>query len=193
MATHPEQVSTRILTTPNLISAARISLIPVFAWLFLGGDNDLVAMIILIVIGSTDWVDGFVARRTGQVSVLGKLLDPIADRAAIIMVLLTFAFRGTIPLPIAGAILLRDLIVSIAFPILEAKGFPRIPVNRLGKAATLVIYTGMGIAVGGVAVDGSEVWARPASLTLLTVGAGMYWAAGALYMKALMKVSRERG
>lgn len=188
MTVQPEQVSTQVLTVPNVISAARISLIPVFAWLFLTGDHDTAAMVILIIIGSTDWVDGFVARRTGQVSVLGKILDPIADRAAIVVVLLTFMFRGTVPLWIAGAILVRDAIVSIAFPILEARGYPRIPVNKVGKLATLLIYTGFGVAAVGVAFDDVTSWTDPAKRALLTVGAALYWVAGYLYVKELRKV-----
>lgn len=188
MTIQPEQVSTRVLTVPNVISAARISLIPVFAWLFLTGDHDLAAVVILIIIGSTDWVDGFVARRTGQVSVLGKILDPIADRAAIIVVLLTFMFRGTVPLWIAGVILLRDVIVSIAFPILESRGYPRIPVNKVGKLATLLIYTGFGVAAAGVAVEEVSPWTDPGKQALLAAGAILYWVAGYLYVKELRKV-----
>ena len=90
-----EVVLDRIVTVPNLISATRIALIPVFAWVFLSGSKDgTCALILLIVIGCSDWVDGYVARKTGQVSKLGKLLDPVADRMAIVIVLLALTFRA---------------------------------------------------------------------------------------------------
>lgn len=186
-----EQVSTRVLTVPNLISAARLSLVPVFAFLFLKGGHDLASFVVLAVIGSTDWVDGFVARKTGQVSRLGKLLDPVADRVAIIVFLACFAFRGTIALPIAAALLLRDVLVSIAFPILEARGYPRIPVNFVGKAATFIIYTGLGFAGMSLIVptDLGELISA-ASRYLLIVGAVLYWVAAALYVRQIVKAAR---
>ncbi|HVL52207.1 MAG TPA: CDP-alcohol phosphatidyltransferase family protein, partial [Actinomycetota bacterium] len=88
-----EVVLNRVLTVPNMISTARMLLIPVFAWAFLTGDKDAFALGLLVVIGCTDWVDGYVARKTGQVSKLGKLLDPVADRVAIVVVLLALVFR----------------------------------------------------------------------------------------------------
>lgn len=187
-----EIVLDRVLTVPNLITILRMVAIPFFAWVFLLGENDPLALAVLVVIGSTDWLDGFVARRIGQVSRLGKLLDPVADRMAIVVVLLALVFRGVLPVVLAGALLLRDLIVSVAFPVLEAKGFERIPVNRTGKWATALIFSGMALAAGSVLDTPVQQTVELASLVLLTAGAVAYWAAGALYVGAVRRQMQER-
>ncbi|MBP1632754.1 MAG: phosphatidylglycerophosphate synthase, partial [Acidobacteria bacterium] len=69
-------MSGRILTIPNVISLARLAMVPLFLWLLFGADSPLAAGLLLGAIGATDWVDGFLARRLNQVSELGKLLDP---------------------------------------------------------------------------------------------------------------------
>ncbi|MDQ4149080.1 MAG: CDP-alcohol phosphatidyltransferase family protein [Actinomycetota bacterium] len=184
--------SNRVLTLPNLISAARMALVPWFAWVFWTRSNDVLAFVLIVVIGSTDWVDGYVARRMGQVSRLGKLLDPVADRAAIIVVLLALMLKGVVPAAPAAAILARDLIVSAVFPVLEAKRFPRIPVNRVGKLATAFIFGGMGFAVFSLpAADGLEAFAVWAAGGLLTLGAVLYWAAGGLYVREVWRLMRH--
>ncbi|MGQ0678560.1 MAG: CDP-alcohol phosphatidyltransferase family protein [Actinomycetota bacterium] len=185
-----EVVLDRVLTIPNLISATRIALIPIFAWAFLTG-RDLPAFILLVVIGSSDWVDGYVARKTGQVSKLGKLLDPVADRMAIIVVLIALAFRGVIDAPIAYVLLIRDAIVSIAFPILERKGVPRIPVNWVGKWATALIFAGMGFAAASVLDIAAAGFAAFTSRILLIAGAVLYWWAAALYVKQIRRLLRS--
>jgi len=191
----PQEITvlTRGFTIPNLITSVRIALIPVFAFVFLSGRADGAAFALLAVIGASDWVDGFVARQTGQVSVLGKLLDPIADRAAIMTVLLVLAFRGTIWWPLAASILIRDLLVTVAFIVLEAKGFPRLPVNRTGKAATFAIFAGMGLAVFSIAFSTPvDKQVGAASLALLAIGAAMYWVAASLYAFTMFKIPGKR-
>lgn len=185
-------VSNRIMTIPNIISAVRIALIPLFAWALSTGSNDWLALVLIFIIGSSDWVDGYVARRTGQISKLGKLLDPVADRAAIVVLLIALTMKGTVPFLIAASILLRDLIVTLVFPVLEAKGFPRLPVNRMGKLATALIFTGLGLAVGSLAVGpSSEGPVIGASTAVLTAGSVLYWVAGALYVREIGRLMRQ--
>ncbi len=192
MNTGPEEfVLDRVFTVPNLITTVRLILIPIFGWAFLTGDKDTLALILLVIIGSTDWLDGYVARATGQVSKLGKLLDPVADRLAIFVVLVALTFRGVVPFWVAGVLLFRDLIVSIVFPILEAKGFPRIPVNKTGKWATAFIFSGMALAAASV-LESLEDWAAPASLGFLIVGAVLYYVAAYFYYTAIRKIMSAR-
>ncbi len=175
------EVSNRVLTVPNAISLVRLGLVPVFVWAALTGRN-LLAFILLVTVGSTDWVDGFVARRTGQVSVLGKLLDPVADRVAVVAALGVFAFQQTVPRILAGVILAREALVALAFGILESKGEQRIEVNRTGKAATALIYVGMGWAAAGRVVSpSSEGRVRAVALSLMVAGAALYWVAAFQY------------
>lgn len=169
-----------------------MGLIPLFAWVFLSAEADLVALCILAVLGGTDWVDGFVARRTGQVSVLGKVLDPVADRAAIIVVLSVLAFRGTIAWPLAASILIRDALVSLFFVFLESRGYPRLPVNFTGKLATSAIFLGMGFAVASVALPDLPPGALSSTANwLLGTGAGLYWFAAALYLRDVARLKRR--
>jgi cardiolipin synthase (CMP-forming) len=171
-----------IWTIPNLISAARLLLVPAFIWAFLVEANVL-GVVLLVVIGTTDWVDGFVARRLGQVSELGKLLDPLADRIAIVAVLVVFTVRGVLPPVLAGVLLLRDLLVAIAFPVLEAKGMERIPVNMTGKMATASIFVGLAVlAVELASPKGLASVAHVAGLAFLVLGAVLYWVATFLYV-----------
>ena len=191
MSSVPEEVVLhKVWTVPNLITVTRMLLIPVFAWAFLTDGKDVAALTLLVIIGTTDWVDGFVARKFGQVSKLGKLLDPVADRMAIIVVLLVLVFRGVVALPLAAVLLVRDLIVSVMFPILEAKGVPRLPVNRTGKWATAFIFTGMAFAAASV-LEPVEDFASTASFGLLVVGAFLYWLAGGLYLRELRRLSAQ--
>jgi cardiolipin synthase (CMP-forming) len=182
----------RVVTVPNLISATRIALIPIFAWAFLTGSKDTFALFLLIVIGCSDWVDGYVARKTGQVSKLGKLLDPVADRIAIVLVLGALTFRGVVAFPVAAVLLIRDLIVTIVFPILESKGFPRIAVNQTGKWATALIFAGMGFAAGSVLETPVQEASGIASQILLIVGAVLYWTAGLFYVREIRKLVAAR-
>jgi cardiolipin synthase len=198
-----EVVLHRVLTAPNVISFARLLLVPVFLWLYLIG-RVLPAMIILVVVGTSDFVDGFVARATGQVSVLGKLLDPLADRIVIVAVLVAYGIKGTVPWWLSSVIVARDVIIVVAFAVFEKRGLPRLPVNRTGKRATAALFTGMGtisvsvvMKVSGVAGLKSAADAvRIAGLVLLGAGAVLYWAAGFLYareIRRLLEVNQGNG
>lgn len=183
-----EAVSTAIWTIPNLISFARLCLLPVFLWVYLSG-HYLAGVVILVVVGVSDFLDGFVARATGQVSVLGKLLDPLADRLVIISVLVAFGVKDTVPWLLVIFIVARDAIVMVAFAALERKGLPRLPVNKTGKRATASLFTGFGFAAlsvlfkvshaAGLRGDASGV--RDVGLAFLILGAILYWVAGGLY------------
>ena len=184
----------KVLTIPNMISFTRLGLVGVFAALFVPGTHDLAAYLVLAVIGISDWLDGFIARKTGQVTELGKLLDPLSDRIVIVVSMLLLAFRGAIDLRLAAVILLRDLLVIVIFPVLEARGVPRVPVNKVGKAATGSIFTGMGTAAASLVVPvGLGVPVRYVSLAFLLLGAALYWIAGAMYIAAIRKQIEPKG
>jgi cardiolipin synthase len=187
-----ESVSNRVLTLPNAITIARLALLPVFLWLYLT-KQEWPALIVLFVLGNTDWVDGTVARRTGQVSELGKVLDPISDRIAIVTVMLAIVARGQVPWWLAGVILGRELLIAVAFALLEARGVPRIPVNRVGKLATLSIFSGMGITVIALVIPGKVGENIQAlALVVLVAGAALYWVATGMYFIELRKRLRQR-
>jgi cardiolipin synthase (CMP-forming) len=129
----------RILTVPNVLSAIRIALIPVFVFLILHEGTEAAGLILFAVTMATDWVDGFVARRTHQVSNLGKILDPLADRLAIAAGLIALVVQGAFPLWAALAILVRDAIVLVAGLIIAARWRIRLDVRWIGKVATFAL------------------------------------------------------
>jgi cardiolipin synthase len=187
-----ELVTTRVLTLPNTITFVRLGLLPVFLWLYLS-KQDWPALIVLFILGNTDWVDGTVARRTGQVSELGKVLDPVSDRIAIVAVMLAIVYRGEVPWWLAGVILGRELLIAVSFAILEARDVPRIPVNRVGKLATLLIFSGMGLTVIALVVPGKvRENVHASALVILVVGAALYWVATGMYFIELRKRLNRR-
>ncbi|HEY7947261.1 MAG TPA: CDP-alcohol phosphatidyltransferase family protein [Acidimicrobiales bacterium] len=125
-----------VLTVPNGITAVRLALIPVFVWLLFGTHRQTDAAILLAVLGATDWIDGFVARRFHQVSTLGKVLDPLADRLLVGTAVIAVIIDGAVPLWFGIATLAREVLVSAAVLLLAALGAERIDVLWVGKAGT---------------------------------------------------------
>ncbi|MDP8936656.1 MAG: CDP-alcohol phosphatidyltransferase family protein [Actinomycetota bacterium] len=124
---------------PNLITTARLVAIPVFVWLLFARDNRAAAAVLLGVLGSTDWVDGFVARRYDQVTQLGKILDPVADRLLLGVAVVSILIDGSVPVVVAVLTLVREGLVAVAAVALAAMGARRIDVTLVGKAGTFCL------------------------------------------------------
>ncbi len=129
----------RILTLPNLITTIRLLLLPVFVWLLFGVEDRHVAGWLLFGIGCTDWVDGYLARRLNQVSTVGKILDPVADRLLFFVGVGSIIIDGAVPLWFAVAVLVREALVAVGTLGLAAAGATRIDVTWYGKAATFAL------------------------------------------------------
>lgn len=129
----------RILTVPNLITVARLACIPLFLYLLFGRDNEVAAAALLAVLGATDWFDGKVARRYNQVSELGKLLDPAADRILLITAVIAITAVGAVPLWFALPIMIREPLMFVAVVALGLMGAKRIDVTWYGKAGTFLL------------------------------------------------------
>ena len=144
-----ERASSAILTIPNVISFARIALIPVFVWLIVDRDTTFGGLLLFGAVVSTDWVDGAVARASGQVTELGKVLDPVADRLSIAAGLIALIMRGAFPLWAALLILVRDgLILVVGLALLAGKG-ARIDVRYIGKVATFCLMSSIAAIAWG--------------------------------------------
>jgi cardiolipin synthase len=126
----------RILTVPNVITALRLAFVPVFVWLLFGAHHQTAAAIVLAVLGATDWVDGFVARRWHQVSTVGKVLDPTADRVLVATAVISVIVAGAVPLWFGLLTVVREALVSGAVLLLASLGAERIDVLWVGKAGT---------------------------------------------------------
>jgi cardiolipin synthase len=171
----------RIATVPNALSALRIAVIPVFVWLILHEGTEAAGLLLLGITLATDWVDGYIARRTGQVSNLGKVLDPVADRLAIAAGLIAVVIAGAFPLWAALLILLRDAIVLVAGVIVSVRWHVRIDVRWIGKAATLALM----VAVPMIAwANFGLALAAPLRVVgwgFFAVGIVLYYAAASMY------------
>ena len=171
----------RVLTVPNVLSMARLAGVPVFLWLVLGPEADGWALLLLMVSGVTDYLDGWLARRLNQMSRLGQVLDPVADRLYILAVVVGLAFRDVIPWWVAVILPLRDALLWILVPILRTRGYSALPVHFLGKAATFNLLYAFPLLLLG---DGEGTLATLADVfgwAFAGWGVGLYWWAGVLY------------
>jgi cardiolipin synthase len=185
------QASGRILTVPNLISLTRLLGVPLFLYLFLVPHAYGWTALVLLLGGTSDWVDGYLARRLGQVSRLGELLDPLADRLYILATLIAFTVGGVVPWLFTAALLLREVMLIGCLVVLRRAGYGPLPVHYLGKTATFILLLGfpvLALARAGTAVApvaGAIGWA------LAWWGVVLYWAAGALYLIQTVRLTRS--
>lgn len=152
---HPVPNARRILTVPNFVSALRLGCVPVFCVLLLGMGNRAGAGILLAVLGATDWVDGYIARRFDQGSELGKILDPTADRVMFLAAVVAMMADGSLPVAFGAPMLAREVIVSLAVLVLGAMGARRIDVTWTGKTATFGLMFALPLLLLG---DSSVGW-----------------------------------
>ena len=145
----------QIFTVPNIISLLRLLGVPTFLYLLLVAEAEVAAVVVLAVGGGTDWLDGWVARRWGQVSRLGELLDPLADRLYILATLLALTVREILPWPFTVALLARELVLLVALAILRRHGYGPLPVHYLGKTATFILLAAFPVLLLAAAVPGA--------------------------------------
>jgi cardiolipin synthase (CMP-forming) len=180
----------RVLTIPNVISFLRIALIPVFVVLIVDPDTTRAGLVVFVAVVATDWVDGALARATGQVSDLGKVLDPVADRLAIAAGLIALVVADAFPLWAALLILVRDATVLIAGLVLLSKRRARIEVRHLGKVATFSLMA----AIACIAWGSLGYPLAPAALAcgwaFYAVGIVEYYVATVLYVGDLRRAWR---
>jgi cardiolipin synthase len=185
MQVQQTQVQTdRVLTVPNLLSVVRLVSIPVFMWLALVRQADGAAALVLVVGGLTDYFDGMLARRWNQISRVGQLLDPIADRLATLAVLVVFLVRDVVPWWFVALLLGRDLVLAVQMAVLKRHGITGLPVHFVGKTATFHLMASFPLLMWGVsATSGPAELARIVGWALALWGAGLYLYAGWLYLR----------
>jgi len=180
--TADEQGLDRILTVPNAITLVRLACIPVFLWLLFGAGRQTDAAILLAVLGATDWVDGFVARRYGQVSTVGKVLDPVADRVLVVTAVIAIIVHGAVPVWFGVATLAREVVVSGAVLLLASLGAARIDVLWIGKAGTFALMFAYPAFLLSYGTAGWQEPIRVVAWLTGTVGLVLAWAAAASYV-----------
>jgi cardiolipin synthase len=186
-ATAPEPDLSRVWTVPNLISIGRLLCVPLFLWLLFGRDNRLAAAWLLAFLGATDWVDGFIARRYHQVSTLGKILDPAADRILLAVGVISILAYGAVPAVIAWLAIVREVSVGVLALVLAALGAKRIDVIWWGKTGTFLLMIAFPLFLLG---DGHGL-AHAVALVVSIAGLIAGWYANILYVPQGRQALRE--
>jgi len=181
--------ASRVWTIPNVLSMLRLALVPVFLGLIVAG-MDIAALVVLVVASLTDLLDGYLARRLGQVTRLGQLLDPAADRLYIFAALLGLAFRDLVPWWIVAVIVARDVGIVLLGIVLANHGYGPLPVHLLGKVATFALFFGLPVILLGIAFPAVNAVSAPVGWAITLWGAFLYWWAGAIYALETRRVIR---
>lgn len=181
----------RILTLPNVITVVRLALLPVFVWLLFGQDDRAKAGALLAFLGATDFLDGYIARRYHQISDLGKVLDPVADRLLFFVGVGGILLDGSVPAWFALTVLTREALVAVATLALAALGARRIDVTWYGKAGTFFLMISFPSFLAAASTVG---WADQAeTLAWLTgiPGLALSWYAALLYVPLARQALRD--
>jgi cardiolipin synthase (CMP-forming) len=192
VTTVPDQVSSRVLTVPNLLSFLRLALVPVFFLLIIFG-HDLLAFCTLVFSSLTDYLDGIIARRFHQVSRLGQLLDPAADRLFIFASIIGLAIRGIVPWWFVAIVVGRDAMLLVIGVTLANVGYGPLPVHHLGKTATFSLFYALPILMLGLAFPGLAIATNPIGWAFAYWGAFLYWWAGFIYLFQAVRLLRRQG
>jgi cardiolipin synthase len=179
-----------VFTVANGISFLRLLGLPLFVYLMISTKAYGQALLLLMVVGSTDWVDGYVARRFDQVTRLGKWLDPLLDRALLATAAITLAVLGFMPLWVLILLIGRDvLVLGIGYWLF--RGAPPIPVSRMGKFATACLLVGVpGFLVAGMDFGLAGVFLVVAWF-FVTIGLMAYYYAAVAYARIALAMSQR--
>jgi cardiolipin synthase len=182
-----EQVSSRVLTLPNVLSAVRLLGVPVFLWAILS-ERDGLALAVLMASGVTDYLDGRIARQYGLVSQVGQLLDPVADRLYIVSTLLGLAWREIIPWWLVGVLFAREVFMAVVLLVAKRHGWLGLPVHFAGKAATLNLLYAFPLLLLAEGDSTLSRIAEPVGWAFAWWGTVLYWVAGILYAVQLRQL-----
>jgi cardiolipin synthase len=178
-------------TVPNVISLVRLAGLPLFLWLILGPEEDVWALVVLVISGISDYLDGYLARKLNQTSKLGEYLDPVADRLYILSTVIGLGVREIIPVWFAVLLPARDALLWGLVPSLRKRGYSSLPVHFLGKAATAALLYAFPLLLLGdiesVVGDLAQVFGWAFAIW----GAALYWWAGILYAWQVRTLVRE--
>ena len=181
----------RVLTIPNVISIVRLMCVPIFLWLLFGRDDEFAAALLLAVLGATDWIDGFIARRYHQVSNLGKILDPVADRILLLTAIVAIVVSGAVPLWVALLAIARESLVALAAIGLGILGARRIDVTWVGKAGTFGLMFAFPLFLASHSDVSWADTARVLAWICVIPGLVLAWYSAALYVPIARRALEE--
>jgi cardiolipin synthase len=180
-----------VWTVPNAITVVRLACVPLFVWLLFGPDDRVGAALVLGGLGATDWVDGWIARRFHQHSVVGKILDPTADRIMLGVAMVAVLVDGSVPGWVAWLVLVREVLVSVVVLALAAAGAARIDVQWVGKAGTFMNMFAFPFFLLAAGTDAtSDLW-RVLGWVCVAPGLALSWYAAVTYVPIARRALRE--
>lgn len=179
----------RIFTVPNVLSAIRLMLVPVFLYFLITGGY-LWTLIILIYSSLSDFLDGWIARKFQSITRIGQLLDPAADRLYIFAAIIGLGIIGVFPWWLVALIIARDVSLIFCGMILANNGYGPLPVHHLGKSATFCLFYAIPILMLAKAVDVTATVANPIGWAFMAWGAMLYWWAGLIYWRETLRLAR---
>jgi len=176
-------------TWPNAITAVRFVLIPVYVGLVVAGHPGW-ALVSLVVLGVSDWADGFLARRLHQESALGKALDPVADRLAIIAIVLSLVLVDLLPWIVVGVVVVVDVLL-VMLSSAWFRGNPDLRVTWTGKVRSALLFVGLPVLLfSSTSVAAGQDWIRVVALVLVWLGTVGHVLAGAQYAAEMSRKHR---
>ncbi len=184
--------SETIFTVPNLISVIRLIFIPVFLWLLIFENKIYLAAWLLAFLGVTDFLDGWLARRLGQVSKLGKILDPAADRLLLLSVVVGGIVSGVIPTWLIVIVGIREVLILLGALWLLIKKAPHIDVTKAGKLGTLLLMLSFPLFL---VANSHAFWSQEAyfAARLISIpGIIISWYAAFGYIKILNSLTKRK-
>lgn len=190
MTSQQHELSNRVFTVPNLLSVSRLIGVPFFVWLIMS-HKDSAALIVLMVAGFTDYLDGKIARQFNMESRLGAMLDPIADRLYTVATIVCLSLRDILPLWVIFVLVLRDLTILAMSRTVRRHKLPLPPVHFIGKAATFNLLYAFPLLL---LADGSGIVAdvaKPVAWAFAMWGLALYWCAGVLYWVQIRAMVRQ--
>ena len=173
-------VSDRVLTPPNVLSMLRLVCVPIFLWL-IWTYQDNWALLVLMLSGVSDYLDGKIARRYNQVTRVGQLLDPLADRLYILSTLLGLAWREIIPWWLVAILVSREVFGTALLIGVRHYGYRALPVHFIGKAATFNLLCAFPLVLLGQGNSALAAVALPCGWAFAWWGTVLYWVAGIMY------------
>ena len=175
-----------VFTIPNLLTVVRFMGVPLFVWLVLARQEYAAGVIVLAVMASTDWIDGYIARRFDQASKLGRVLDPIADRLAMIAVAITLVIAGVVHWLYLAALVIPDAVLLV-LSLSLFHGHPDLPVSAMGKVRTGLLLLGMPLLVLSRLDTPVSGPAYVAAWVVLGLGLVGHWVAAYNYFWAMLR------
>ena len=180
-----ESLRRQLRTVPNLVTILRLACLPVFCWLLFGPEDRAAAGILLGALGASDFLDGYLARKLGQATDLGAILDPVVDRCMFFAAVIAMLVNGDVAPWFGIVALVREFGLSIGTLILASKRVGWLGVNAWGRTGSFgLMFAFPMFLLGAADIPGAGAWTIAGwvcgvpSLAVAWYGAYLYVPAG---------------